>query len=617
MPKITTTDLATILLGTEHSGNPETIYKVNFAVPNSLLGTFKGGNNSGFSFGIVQLDIGVNGFAQAAYTDILNDALGDGVINDTQYDRLIQYRDNSRYDLDDTLKLTYQADLQLLNDTVFTRQNSLDIVDQYNDQYLEQSLLGKVQVFLDEMVETWGAESVFDHNHPDYHLAVSAITSLANRTGNLNAETAALKATQPTSIAQVQSVFNDNLPPQDWALVQIGANLFSASDIRYEGVTNTISFADAADDFGVADGSDVAELYLESIFGAAISNVTYTGSDDAAFLVSDFVIPGVDIDLEGGILLSSGDFPGSSNTSSGFTIEHGTAGDSDLLDVVQAAFPAAGVTQDASVLQFDIFIEDSNVDGLRFDIVFGSEEYSEFSNSNFVDVAAVWIDENRNGVFEVGENKALFNGNRNTPLSVIDENLALNFVDNEGVLDEFGNFEGAPYAIEWDGFGALAVRLVLQEGLNSIKIAVADTGDQALDSAIYVTNLELLTGGATGNDVFVVVNGAVGQNNLEASATSQEFNLVEGLGSVYGALMELNGDVITGFDALKELIFNEINFLREQLSAFSGSAILEVDSDQDGTADSTVTLEGDFSDGDFMAVADGSNTVVTFETFLT
>lgn len=383
-----------------------------------------------------------------------------------------------------------------------------------------------------------------------------------------------------------------------------------------EGVSETISFADAADGFGVSNGSDVAELYLESIFGTAISNVTYTGSENAAFLVSDFEIPGVDIDFEGGILLSSGDFPGPLNTDSGFTVEHGTAGDSDLLDVVQAAFPTAGATQDASVLTFDIFIEDPDVDGIRFDIVFGSEEYSEFSNSDYVDVAAVWIDDNRNGIFEVGENKALFDGNRNTPLSVINENLALNFVDNEGVVGEFGNIEGAPYAIEWDGFGALAVRPSLQQGWNSIKIAVADTGDQALDSAIYVTNFELLTGGATGDDVFTVLNGLVGQNDLEANGTKQEINLAGGLGTVSGTLMELNGDIITGFDAFKALIFDQINFIREQLSVFSGSAILEVDSDRDGTADSTVTLEGDFSSGDFMAVRDGSNTVVTFETFL-
>lgn len=372
------------------------------------------------------------------------------------------------------------------------------------------------------------------------------------------------------------------------------------------GVDQTISFADAADNFGASDGSDVAALYLESIFGSAISNVTYTGSENAAFLVSDFEIPGVDIDLEGGILLSSGAWPGAANTSSEFTVEHGTAGDDDLFEVVTAAFPTAGSTEDAAILEFDIFIDNSDVEGIRFDIVFGSEEYSEYSSSDFVDVAAVWVDDDRDGDFEPDENKARFNGNANTPLSVIDDNLALNFVDNEG-----GN-----YAIEWDGFGTLAVRPELQQGLNSIKIAVADTGDQSLDSAIYVTNFELLTGGATGDDVFKTVNGVVGQNDLGATETKEEIKLADGAGSVSGTLAELSDDIITGFDSVKSLIFEAIEFLRSQLEVLSGSAILQIDSDQDGVADGSVTLEGDFSGGDFMAVRGNGETLVTFETFL-
>lgn len=366
------------------------------------------------------------------------------------------------------------------------------------------------------------------------------------------------------------------------------------------------SFADAAVDFGVQDGSDVAKQYLQSIFGSAVSNVKYKGSEDAAFLVKNFEVPGVDIDLEGGILLSSGGFPGSSNTLGDFTVQHGTEGDSDLFDVVSTAFPGAGQTQDASVLEFDIFVDDQDVDGVRFDIVFGSDEYSEYSNSSYVDVAAVWVDDDRDGDFENEENKALFNGDSSTPLSILDENIALNFIDNEN----------GDYAIEWDGFGALAARPTLQQGWNSIKIAVADTGDQVFDSGIYVTNFELLTGGATGSNVFKVVNGKAGKNDLEALETKQEFNFTEGAGSVYGTLSGLNGDVVTGFDNFKSLVFQDIYFPREQLNVLFGSAILEIDSDKDGISNSTVTLEGNFTDGDFMAVTSGGNTTVTFETFL-
>jgi hypothetical protein len=152
--------------------------------------------------------------------------------------------------------------------------------------------------------------------------------------------------------------------------------------------------------------------------------------------------------------------------------------------------------------------------------------------------------------------------------------------------------------------------------MNSIKIAVADTGDTSLDSGIYVTNFEFLTGGATSDVPLNVLNGQAGQNDISASDRNDEINLAAGQGSVSGTLNELSNDIITGFTSQIALIYEAIEFLRSQLSAFSGSAILEVDSDQDGVSDSTVTLEGDFSGGDFMAVRDNGDTIVTFETFL-
>ncbi len=361
-----------------------------------------------------------------------------------------------------------------------------------------------------------------------------------------------------------------------------------------DGVSSTISFADAASDFGVSDGTDVAELYLESVLGSAISNVRYTGSEDAAFLVSDFEIPGVGIDLEGGILLSSGGYPGSSNTSTGFTVNHGTPGDDDLSGVAAAAFPGAGSSFDASVLEFDIFVDDPEIDGIRFDIIFGSDEYPEFSNTSVIDVAAVFVN---------GENRALFNGDPSTPLSVIDENLELNFVDNTS----------GTYAIEWDGFGALSIRPELNLGQNTIKIGVSDTGDSILDSAIYVTNFELLRDGAVGGDIFRVVNGAVGQNDLEASEALEEFNLAEGPGSISGTLLELTNDVVTGFTDQIELIIEQVNLLQEWLTVTFGSAILDIDEDGDGDVDGTITLEGDFTGAVFNVEAEGENTKITVE----
>ena len=100
----------------------------------------------------------------------------------------------------------------------------------------------------------------------------------------------------------------------------------------------------------------------------------------------------------------------------------------------------------------------------------------------------------------------------------------------------------------------------------------------------------MLRDGATGGDIFKVVNGTVGQNNLEGSEAKEEFNLAEGTGSVSGTLKELAGDVVTGFTAQIKLILEQVNLLKEWLSVTFGSAILDIDEDGDGDVDGTITF---------------------------
>src|SRR4051794_3361384 len=112
MSLITVGDLEAILLSTELSatslnGNSVLIYKASFQPV----------GGSGFSFGIAQLDIGNianNSIAQTAYTEILNDALSDGLIDQAAFTRLMTYNNHSRYDLDPILSTTYQADEGIL-----------------------------------------------------------------------------------------------------------------------------------------------------------------------------------------------------------------------------------------------------------------------------------------------------------------------------------------------------------------------------------------------------------------------------------------------------------------------------------------------------------------------
>ena len=63
-------------------------------------------------------------------------------------------------------------------------------------------------------------------------------------------------------------------------------------------------------------------------------------------------------------------------------------------------------------------------------------------------------------------------------------------------------------------------------------------------------------------------------------------------------------------------MFSGDQIARSDLTVTSGSAVLGVDSDGDGNVDGTITLQGDFSSGDFMTVVEGRDTRVTFEPFL-
>lgn len=217
--------------------------------------------------------------------------------------------------------------------------------------------------------------------------------------------------------------------------------------------------------------------------------------------------------IEQGILLSSGSAnPNLSNTSGGYTqiLNYDSApSDPDLAAAAVAAFSGAGNLNDISLIEFTFTVTDPFIHGIRFDLIFGSDEFPEFSSSSFVDIA---------GVFLNGQNIALFNGDPTQPLSVIDQNLAIgNFYDNtDGSLN-----------IEWDGLSdRLTIFAPVQPGVNTLKIAVADTGDQSLDSAILVANLEGTQ--LTGFGISGVTYGTSGPDNILGSTDNETFDAGQG-----------------------------------------------------------------------------------------
>lgn len=212
------------------------------------------------------------------------------------------------------------------------------------------------------------------------------------------------------------------------------------------------------------------------------SIVVHNGSNGDVRSIS-FYDGSLNLGIGAGLLLSSGTAaPSLFSTSGGYTtnLNFGDEqeSDADLSEIAKVAFSGSGSINDATWLEFDFTVTDPyNTKGITFDLLFGSEEYPEWSDSSYVDIA---------GVFLNGTNIALFNGNSQNPLSVIDGNL------------EFFN-ENLTYQTEYDGVSnKLTIYAPLQPEVNTIKIGVSDTGDSSLDSGLYIANFNATKIGGSG-----------------------------------------------------------------------------------------------------------------------
>jgi hypothetical protein len=225
------------------------------------------------------------------------------------------------------------------------------------------------------------------------------------------------------------------------------------------------------------DGDFLANSLVGS--GVTISNVSLIGASTQQGTFSDGLASGIGI--ESGVILTSGSAnlaPGP-NDADGAGAGTGTGSDSDLAGLIP------GYTiYDKNVLEFDFTTTSGN---LYFSYVFASEEYNEYVNSAYNDVF---------GFFVNGVNIALIPGT-STPVSINSVNCgysvsgSLPGTDPEN-CDLFNNNDlsnGGPFFnIQYDGFTNVftASALNLGAGTHHIKLAIADAGDDILDSAVFL-----------------------------------------------------------------------------------------------------------------------------------
>jgi gliding motility-associated-like protein len=238
-------------------------------------------------------------------------------------------------------------------------------------------------------------------------------------------------------------------------------------------------------------------------FGQITWTTGYTADDLAAYLAGD----GVEVDnatinchnlafgyfdcvdcnvgIDSGIVLTTGrvsNIAGPNNLGSTGT-NNSWPGDADL-----NAYPGVGTTHDACVLEFDVY---SPGDSLKFDYVFGSDEYPEFVGS-INDAFVFWIS---GPGYAVPTNIALIPG---TALPVTIDNV------NAGDYPEYYNANGTGgvgvwaadnYYIEYDGFTTV---LSAKAGVSPcswyhLKLAIGDESDFVYDSGVFLKAKSLVT----------------------------------------------------------------------------------------------------------------------------
>jgi hypothetical protein len=206
-----------------------------------------------------------------------------------------------------------------------------------------------------------------------------------------------------------------------------------------------------------------------------VGSPTYTGGTDAAGLFTGGNA-GNGLGIPQGIILTNGAALGAlgPNNQNGYSVDLGLSGDPDL-NVL-----AGGTTFDAGVLQFSFTTDTGSV---FFNYQFASEEYPGYVNQ-FNDVFGFFLD---------GVNVALI-PTTTLPVSINDVNRDVNpgyFVDNwigGSVGDDFSG-AGGPLDIQYDGLTTpfqIGITGLSTSDVHTIRLAIADTSDHALDSAVFI-----------------------------------------------------------------------------------------------------------------------------------
>lgn len=311
--------------------------------------------------------------------------------------------------------------------------------------------------------------------------------------------------------------------------------------------------------------------------GVVASNITINGVPGLASTpfgnIGYFTNSNANFPMSSGIILTTGDASGAMGPNTGGSTTNpgssqSVAGDPELNAI------ANGNVTNGVVLEFD-FIPAG--DTLIFNYMFGSDEYTEFSPSNFNDAFGIFLwGPGISGPFPLGgypnggDNIAVIPGG--TPVTINNVNWVTNtpyYVYNEFPQDTYGD------AIEYDG---TTVKLTASASVQCnqtyhIKFAIANVFDQAYDSGVF-----LEAGSFSSSAVSVAVATVSGDTTIVEGCTYADFIFTRPEGQTNDTLIinyTVTGTAIEGVDFNN--MVNPIVFLPGQ-----DSIVLNLTPTQDG-----------------------------------
>ncbi|MCF8248078.1 MAG: choice-of-anchor L domain-containing protein [Saprospiraceae bacterium] len=238
----------------------------------------------------------------------------------------------------------------------------------------------------------------------------------------------------------------------------------------------------------VQTGSSPADIVQSVVTGQ--TSITITNIDCANSALATFQAgSNTDLGLEKGILLTSGSANNVSNPGSFFSsAPTGTPGDADL-DYLSTINGNNSVSNDACIVEMDVF---ASTDEITFEYIFGSEEYPEWVGTSFNDIFAFLV----SGPGIVGDPNI---GNQDNVATLPDGTfIQINSV-NDAQNWQFYRDNQDGQSVAYDGLtsDSLGVKKSLTARIPTIpcntyhlKFAIADRGDTAFDSGVFISDIK-------------------------------------------------------------------------------------------------------------------------------